>query len=799
MLKHVQFSIARFKWLSILLTIVFFSPSFAQQDISGSYQWSPIRIGGTGFVTGLISSSTDPNLRYARTDVGGFYKWNAEKNEWIQLLTADRFSDIDRWQDEPGVESIALAGDNTTFYVATLGRIYRSTNGGESFSPTDLSLPMAPNGILPSNGERLVVSPSNANRAFFGSRENGLWQTSNGTSWSRVQGIADGTDGVGIVTVKYSVDGEKLYAGTSSQGIFESSDDGASWSKITGSANTPADSNFLTDIDVDQSGRLLVSYFNDGSNSGGVWIYDGNAWTQASPLNHRNFVTVSVDPFDNDRIIAATEGVLDLIISNDGGVTWRSLSFDRSSPDIPWAERVEQGYFTTDEIYFDPSTPNRIYTGQGIGVWKADVSEAALADNKITFEFESRGIEELVTSDILVRPGKPLVTFGWDVTGFVHNDLDDYTPIQIFPDDFSIGWDGTFRRNDTDFIATNTADYLQIRGALNHAGFTTDGGATWQKFGSIANGNHPAELQYGAIAASNVSAVYPQSLVWLPATDGRPYFTDDNGMTWQKAIGWPTDGNGNDSSSGLFNRNFRYQGLTADVQEAGKYLMTTGGGKLLNSTDGGRNWNVLSSDLPLFGFNGQLEQDWTDANTLWYAHGRQENDPAGIYRSLDGGLSFDEVGDFTDTIDISLGAPLSDGDPLSVYVLGTLFGREGIYRSLDDGVTWDFIGQFPLGVVDQPLVLAADPDKFGRIYLGTSGTGFFYGDIASASDPCAGPILLGDCNLDDVVDFSDIPPFIELLTTGSYLQEADCNQDGAVDFSDIASFIDILLDGCVAV
>lgn len=53
--------------------------------------------------------------------------------------------------------------------------------------------------------------------------------------------------------------------------------------------------------------------------------------------------------------------------------------------------------------------------------------------------------------------------------------------------------------------------------------------------------------------------------------------------------------------------------------------------------------------------------------------------------------------------------------------------------------------------------------------------------------------LLGDCNLDGVVDFSDIPSFIDILIAGSFLEEADCNQDGEVTFSDIPSFIEILI------
>jgi len=53
-------------------------------------------------------------------------------------------------------------------------------------------------------------------------------------------------------------------------------------------------------------------------------------------------------------------------------------------------------------------------------------------------------------------------------------------------------------------------------------------------------------------------------------------------------------------------------------------------------------------------------------------------------------------------------------------------------------------------------------------------------------------VLLGDCNLDGVVDFLDISPFISILSTGGFLGQADCNQDGTVNFLDISSFIEIL-------
>ena len=54
------------------------------------------------------------------------------------------------------------------------------------------------------------------------------------------------------------------------------------------------------------------------------------------------------------------------------------------------------------------------------------------------------------------------------------------------------------------------------------------------------------------------------------------------------------------------------------------------------------------------------------------------------------------------------------------------------------------------------------------------------------------PTLLGDCNLDGVVNFADISPFISILSANDYLEQADVNQDGTVDFADISPFISLL-------
>lgn len=58
-------------------------------------------------------------------------------------------------------------------------------------------------------------------------------------------------------------------------------------------------------------------------------------------------------------------------------------------------------------------------------------------------------------------------------------------------------------------------------------------------------------------------------------------------------------------------------------------------------------------------------------------------------------------------------------------------------------------------------------------------------DVIGYDVACA----LGDLNQDGDVNFSDISPFIVILTNGGFLKAADTNQDGEVNFFDISPFI----------
>ena len=56
-------------------------------------------------------------------------------------------------------------------------------------------------------------------------------------------------------------------------------------------------------------------------------------------------------------------------------------------------------------------------------------------------------------------------------------------------------------------------------------------------------------------------------------------------------------------------------------------------------------------------------------------------------------------------------------------------------------------------------------------------------------------VLHGDVDLNGVVDFLDISPFVNVLVNNQFQLEADVNKDGLVNLQDIGPFIDILTAG----
>ena len=76
---------------------------------------------------------------------------------------------------------------------------------------------------------------------------------------------------------------------------------------------------------------------------------------------------------------------------------------------------------------------------------------------------------------------------------------------------------------------------------------------------------------------------------------------------------------------------------------------------------------------------------------------------------------------------------------------------------------------------------------FGEVPL--TGAGSF---IEIDSVTVAPTFVLADINDDRIVNFLDIAPFIAVLSSGDFQNEADINRDGIVSFLDISPFIGVL-------
>jgi hypothetical protein len=58
------------------------------------YRWKSVQIVGGGFVDGFIFHPTEPDLRYARTDMGGAYRWDQGKDQWDPILDWVPYKDL---------------------------------------------------------------------------------------------------------------------------------------------------------------------------------------------------------------------------------------------------------------------------------------------------------------------------------------------------------------------------------------------------------------------------------------------------------------------------------------------------------------------------------------------------------------------------------------------------------------------------------------------------------------------------------------------------------------------------------
>ncbi len=743
-MKNLSRRLATFLISCILFLLL---SSARSADLRSDYVWKPVKIGGGGWVTGMVIHPNVDNVVYCRTDVGGVYKWNSSTSQWTQLITASRMPSgiMDATDGNPGVsrkrvytvESLAIDSSNSqVLYVASGegndGVLLKSTDGGASFSLLPLNVYMAGNSKYRTSGERLAVKPDDSNIVLFGSRKDGLWRSTNaGGSWTRVPSLSPGSvvggGYPGICVIEFDpTNPEVVYASVGAGGIFRSADAGLTWSAITGTTE------WAEEMEISQG----VLYVCGKQAALGVRKYTpASGWSNISPAGQTKIEEIAVDLGNPNRLYAVQDGFSKLYRSINGGTSWTLLSTNNAagkanfrSANIPWVESSNvRDWLSIGELMIDPRNPARLWFSEGMGMWRAsDVSDT---NDSPHFDNISEGIEEMVATDILAMPGGKTVKTTWDRIGFTHTDPDVFPGTQLgLSPTFSSGWSLATSPSDPNFVAALVTDHRYGFDG-DFSGRSVDGGLSWTRFGANSSGLiNPINLRFGELV---VSATDTSNMVWYPRKDGTDmFYTTDGGSSWSLSAVTLTDWN-----SYYFGNRRR---LAADGGVGGKfYFYRWTDGALLASTNSGASFTDAGGRLPVTTYWSQLKGVAGKANDLWFVTGwdHWNSSDAGVWRSINGGSSFQSFPAVESAWAIGFGKEAPGKTYPSIYIFGRIASAWGIFRSTDEGSTWDRCSDYPLGIFDRVAAISGDPDVFGKVYLGWSGNSFAYGVIASGTTP----------------------------------------------------------------
>ncbi|KJS56129.1 carbohydrate-binding protein [Streptomyces rubellomurinus subsp. indigoferus] len=674
---------------------------------AGGYTWHNAQIVGGGFVTGLVFNSSRKDLLYARTDIGGAYRWDAAAGRWTSLTDWIGGGD---W-NLLGIESLAtdpvdpnrlyLASGTYTNDWAGNGAILRSTDQGRTFQRTDLPFKLGGNEDGRSMGERLVVDPSDNRTLYLGTRKNGLWRSTDyGATWSQVGGfpVKDGaSSGVGLSFVTFGPAGSRtIYVGAAdrSASLYRSTDGGATWQAVPGQPTGQLPQHGVLSGD----GSLYLTYTDapgpNGVTAGSVWKYapSTGAWKNVSPSSGGyGFAGLAVDPQHPATVMVST---LDrwwpsdeLYRSTDGGASWKALGAS-SQRDDSAAPYVGTGIgHWMGALTIDPFDSGHVLYGTGSGMWGSTDVTAADSGRPTHWSIPAKGLEETATLALVKPPGQPLISALGDVSGFRHEDLTK-VPAKALS--------GPLFTNTTgiDFAQRRPEFVVRVGlGGAQHGAWSGDGGANWAPFATAPVGDAGG----GSAAVSADGG----TVVWTPA--GRaPFLSTDRGASWSAVSGLPRDA-----------------AVVADRSAADTFYALSGG-TLYASTDGGWHFAARATGLG----DGQLRAVPGVAGDLWIAGGGN-----GLRHSTDGGASFRTLDGVAQAGAVGFGKAAPRAGYQALYLSGKVKGVTGLFRSTDGGSTWTRINddqhQFGGSVIN---VVSGDPDVYGRVYLGGYGRGVVYGD-----------------------------------------------------------------------
>lgn len=682
----------------------------------GLYSWHNVAIGGGGFVTGIITSKTQADLMYVRTDVGGAYRWNGANEKWVPLLD---------WVSENelgymGVESIAvdpvepgnvylLAG--TSYFNNGKTAILRSDDYGNTFSVVDVTAKFKAhgNGMGRQTGEKLQVDPNSNNILYCGTRAHGLFRsTDSGVTWNKITGLNVTTtpngNGISFVVADPSTGSagsptQLIIAGISRQGsnLYISEDGGTSFKAIAGAPETLMPHRAVLSGDR----NLFITYANnagpwDITEAGKIWKYnlETGTWADITPSGFAGaFGGISVDPLDPERIVASSINTWQMqddawgdriFLSTDGGGSWTDVvarGFDLDPNGSPWIEG--NAIHWAGCIEFDPLNTKKVWVVSGNGVFSTDDIDATIN----VWKFNIDGLEETVPLDLVSVPNGPLVSAIGDYDGFRHTgvDVSNYAPIHA-P-----------RMGTTHGIACASLNpRIMLRTGDEKMFYSEDGGSLWTE--CSRNGNR------GSVAVSADGRVFLHSA----ENSGTVYRSGDKGITWTVAEGIAIDW---------------ARPVSDPVNPKKFYAYGNSDGSFLVSADGGISFSSAAS--PGSGGSKIIQAAPGREGDVWVALYA-----GGLARSDDSGESFSKLDGITYCGAVGFGKQAPGKTYPAIYIWGRVNNVLGIHRSTDEGLTWQRVNddEHEFGGPANGQFVRGDMNVYGRVYMSTAGRGIVYGE-----------------------------------------------------------------------
>lgn len=712
---------------------------------SEPYDWRSVVIGGGGFVTGLLFSSVEAGILYARTDVGGAYRHDPEKGRWVPLtdflgLADSGYMGIESFAAHPvDPNRVYMAVGMYTAEWAPNGAFMRSDDRGDTWKIFPVNFKMGGNDLSRSNGERLAVDPHKPNVLYFGSRRSGLQKSEDeAQTWKQVASfpVSGDAKGLGFPFVVFDPTSGKageatpvIYVGSQVDGkIYRSKDAGGTWSVVH---EQPAAGFLPRRASIDKDGTLYVTYALGDSpyalSKGAVYKFDPKkeAWTDITPLQPTDEDTfgyggISVDPSNPGTLVTSTmdrwtKGA-EIFRSKDGGQTWKP-TFATAVFDAPGVRHIYHnkeklsGPQWMGDIKIDPFNPNRALIVEGGGVWMTEDLQATDEGKPVHWTFHSNNLEELVPRDLISPPeGAPLLSVNLDLCGLKHDD------ITVSP----VG--GPFQNptcasaDDIDFagkkpnIMVRVGSYPWDGTKAPRGGISTDGGTSWKGFGAEPAGSDGR----GSVALAADGSV----IVWAPRS-ARPAFSRDGGNTWTPCEGLSEPTNTPDWAPW-------YLRLASDKVNPKKfYAFDALKGIILVSEDGGANFTATETSLravPEYELQYASLQAVLDHEGEVWATTKTE-----LAHSSDSGQSFDTLSNVDEGHAVGFGKAAPGQDYPAIYITGTIGEVTGYFRSDDGGDNFVRINddqhQYGGGTV-----ITGDPRIYGRVYVAPGGRGIVVGD-----------------------------------------------------------------------